>query len=125
MGSPLTQKQPEITLISNSCNSGNRRHHDTNLRTRRPVRPPSTHKQSSQRSRYWKIRHFRNVLCTDESKFGLALHERCRRIRCQRNKRFRKCCISSLTSLVLHLLFLGRVFHSLDYLCLSMAQLIF
>lgn len=75
--------------------------HDANLRARRPVvRPPLTQRHRRNRLAFaqdhvnWRLRHFRHVLFTDESKFCLDFHDGRRRVWRQRNERFSNCCIT-------------------------------
>jgi hypothetical protein len=73
---------------------------EANLRARRPaVRVPLTPRHRVNRlafARYHqnlRLRQFRHILFTGESKFCLDFHDGRRRVWRQRNERFRDCCI--------------------------------
>lgn len=96
----LNRDFARVTNVTVSVQTYRNRLHEANLHARRPaVRVPLTPRHRVNRLAFardhqnWRLRQFRHILFTDESKFCLDFHDGRRRVWRQRNERFKDCCI--------------------------------
>ncbi len=97
----LNRDFSRVTNVNVSVQTFRNRLHEANLHARRPaVRVPLTagHRQNrlafARDHHLWRLRQYRHILFTDESKFCLDFNDGRRRVWRQRNDRFRDCCVA-------------------------------